>query len=218
MCRVARVAAIVAVIGGVLALMGCAEHRASSKEFINAGSPTIPSTYQESGDWFGVGSSNDTTVSVSDIPSGAKDGRSGYSFLMRRSASGAPMPSEWAVEVDQELTAGVVTGYSLKYSDRIQLLVTPSDVPFDIEAALARESAPNTRGETRLYRRATIRGVPGVAAQGGLMKWEDGLTYRYPSVVEWQEAGEADIPYVHYVLMGDVPVGQLQRLAAALSK
>lgn len=111
-----------------------------------------------------------------------------------------------------------VIGYSVKYNDRIQLLATPTDVPYDQASAVARVTAANTAGETKLYRPATVRGFQGAAAGGGLMKWQSGFSYRYPSVLEWEEPGNGDAPYVLYALMGDVPVGQLEAIAARLAK
>lgn len=110
-------------------------------------------------------------------------------------------------------------GWCIRYDDKIELTITPSDQALDFEGTLNTPVTPNTRGESLIYSLATVRGVKALVAESGDQLWESGDSNHYPSIVEWQEdAGVGGYPYVTYVLRADMPVDALCQVAEQLSR
>lgn len=140
-----------------------------------------------------------------------------YEVLLRGGSSSVPIPN-WVTVVDQTLRDGtIVTGYTLRYGDRIALFITPTDGKMDANVEVKeREITPDVTGESHPWHVVSIRGVEGVARSATTQKWESGDMMAVPSVVEWQVACDGPAPFIRYALVGDVPVEDLILVAGSL--
>jgi len=179
-------------------------------EFINPGSMLSPA---KSGDWFKTGKEDSENPELSEVL-----GRVCYPILLRSEGDQLVIPNRILVQPQALVPDGrIVEGFSFRYSDRIQLMVDPVSAPLDIPGLIGEEIMPNTRGESKSYFKTKVRGIEGVAREGGVQKWEKGSENRYPSIVQWTLDGEeGDVPYVLYTLAGDLPVAELKNIAVAL--
>ena len=137
-----------------------------------------------------------------------------YQPMLRHDGSRIVDPN-WITSVAQTLSDGTtVRGCTLRYDDRIALLITPTDKVIDPETeARKRVVSPDVTGETRLWRVVKVRGTTGLARSATTQKWESGDVIVVPSVVEWQVASGGPAPYLTYALVGDVPVERLISIA-----
>lgn len=180
------------------------------KEYINKGRPLSPVDLKN--DWFESGPKDRPDYSIADILSRTK-----YPILLR-AEQGVPLEPvrEFVYHTPILKSKKYYEGFTLRYDDRIEFAVEPRDDPLDVQAALSREFAPNTRGETKIFKPCMVRGFPAVGAEAGIQKWENGDYNKHPSGIEWTEPGYQDIPYLRYTLCGDVPVSQLIKIADSL--
>lgn len=214
---------LVAVSASVLLFAGCGDTKTSSNaggssakaqkvvEYINPGFRKSP-VHAE--DWFKAGKKDADHPSLSQVHAEEK-----YTFLTRKNAGEELDPSLIFVQPQSLQPDGkIVNGYTFRYSDRVQLCVDPTDRPLEIDTLLSDKMTPNTKGETKTWQRAEIRGVPAVAHEAGEQKWKSGQVNKYPAIVQWTEKGNGDAPYLLYRLMSDGPVEQLKAMAATLEK
>lgn len=175
-------------------------------EYVNPGAPMSPARM---GDWFGRGDSSRAAILSAD----ALVDRAPYPMLLCSDAKGVQRPDHVYIEPQTLSDGRVVEGYSIKYANRIQLLVTPTDRPIDLEVDLREENPITTDGRSRVYYETTVRGVVGVARDAGVQKWESGAENRFPSVIEWVERSDGPAPYLRYSLLGDITVSELAAIA-----
>jgi hypothetical protein len=161
------------------------------------------------GDWFGQGDPSRAVILTAD----ALVDRARYGMLLCSDANGVQRPDHVYIEPQTLSDGRVVEGYSVKYANRVQLLVTPTDRPIDLEVDLREENPVTTDGRSRVYYETAVRGVVGVARDAGVQKWESGAENRFPSVIEWVERSDGPAPYLRYSLLGDITVAELADMA-----
>ncbi|MCK8115929.1 hypothetical protein [Anaerosoma tenue] len=179
-------------------------------EFINPGAALAPTANE---DWYElIAREEEYGISfqrmLEEVP---------YAVLLRGDSSSVLSPN-WVTVVDQTLSDGtIVTGYTLRYGDRIALFVTPTDRKMDANTeAKDREITPDVTGERHPWNVVSIRGVEGVARSATTQKWQSGDMMAVPSVVEWQVVCEGPAPFIRYALVGDIPIDDLIIIADSL--
>lgn len=207
----------------VLAMAGCAQGRTvvgddntPPTEVINPGAPMDPTKAADTGDWWDVGSAEAETITVE-----AALDEASFPMMVRRNDAGRPMPAMVVSYMPTVLTDSTeLMGYSIRYPDRIELTVMPTDIARDVAADLKFESAPNVKGERFKNRRGRVGSFDATVREPGVIKWKSGDELRYPSMVSWQVESDSDsmAPYVTYTLYGDIPVARLKAIAAALRR
>jgi hypothetical protein len=182
-----------------------------TREWVNPGDAASPIVGT---DWFSSG--DDAASSTIDIAAAQR--QAGYGILVRKADGRAIAPSGILVQGGELAGGNEYNGYTIRYGDRIQLCVDAVDRPLDTESILSSTDMTTTAGQTLLWRRTSVRGFDAVERPSAVQKWESGRVNRMPSVLRWTEPSSEGPPYVHYALLGDVPVGVLQALAGGLSK
>ena len=221
MSRLLRVLCWIGACGlcvAALAAVGCssttsAARLAHPREWVTPGAPASPSAI--AGDWFARASREaSAALSANGLPP-----EKGYAALTRVKDGATLRGSSVVVQPAADVEKGrSFAGYTLCYADRIELVVTPADVPLDVDAQLASTAMTTTTGATRLWRRTSVRGNDAVMRSCVVQQWESGAVNRMPAVLEWSESTEAaDGPtYVHYALLGD-DLGVLRTAADGLA-
>ncbi len=210
----ARLTLFTVCISLLFAVIGCSESSSSSQlsgEYLNPGAPMAPTANE---DWYDLLSREETMgISPQEMKSQME-----IDPLLRTAATGLELAPNWVTPVAQTLSDGtVVMGYTLRYDDRIALIITPTDRVMDPAAeAQERTIDPDVNRVTHPWRLTSVRGVKGLARNGTVQKWQSGDEMALPSAIDWQEPSDGPAPYVRYTLIGDVPVGQLQAIAAQL--
>jgi hypothetical protein len=178
-------------------------------ETVIPGFPKAPFSLRQ--DWFTLETSGAPHATLSVVKS-----KNAFPALIRY-AGGAPLaPAEILVEPQTFPSGKVVEGYDIRYPDRIELDIRPSDRPLDIAAEVGKTSLPNIKGETHFYRKTIVRGLDAAETVAGVQKWSSGDENRYPAVLEWSEPGGSGVPYVTYVLYGDGTTAMLHAIASEL--
>lgn len=206
--------AIACVAAASIVLAGCTASRDGAQaegKYINPGAPMAPTANQ---DWYDL-IAREETAGVAFEKVLADDE---LDPLLRVDEQQRVETPNWVVPVAQTLAGGrIVMGYSLRYDDRIAVLITPADAPMDpaLEAS-QRTIDPDEERVTHPWRQASVRGTKGIARNGTVQRWQSGDIMKVPSALEWTEQTGGAAPYVRYTIIGDVPVGQLQALAARM--
>lgn len=184
----------------------------TKSEYINPGSPLSPVDLSE--DFFKRSTHKASDISLNEVLAKAP-----YPILLRVDKNEKPVEPKFIWINPQTLKSGeVIDGYSIRYSDRIQLLVDPTSEPLDnyISELLNQEMTPNTKGETKINFKCMVRGKTAIAHEKGEQKWQTGVVHRYPAVVQWTEKGTGKVPYLLYTLIGDMTVEELKQAAKDL--
>lgn len=207
----------------VVALSACTPGRSrdevaklQSTETINPGAPMDPTKAGDTGDWWDAGSTVDETITVD-----AALAEASFPMMVRRGTAGRPMQAVLVWYMPTILRDSTeLMGYSIRYPDRVELTVMPTDFPLDVASELKFESVPNVKGERFKNRRGTVSARPAVVREPGVMKWKSGDELHYPSMVMWQvEAGPGSAaPYVTYTLYSDLPVPRLKAIAEKMQR
>lgn len=202
----------------LLAITGCSDPVSSSNPsrmhaWVNPGAPAAPGAI--AGDWFDRASRDASAVlSASGLPP-----EKGYVALMRAKNGATLRGSSVVVQPAADIEKGqAFAGYTLCYADRIELVVTPADAPFDVDAQLASTDMTTTTGATRLWRRTSIRGKDAAMRPCAVQQWESGAVNHMPAALEWSEPTGTDAgpTYIHYALLGD-DVSALRAAAVELA-
>lgn len=182
--------------------------RNQSGEFINAGSgPRLPVGMKA--DVFSRAASGAPSPAVDDIRRLIR-----FRLMARNDGLGRPVtPARTFVQPEAMADGTEQEGFTLRFSDRVQLRAVPSSVPASLGAILSNESVANTRGETQPFVRTTVRGFDAVVMERCVQKWADGSQLNYPSTLVWSEPGVKGTPFVQYTLMGDMSSSALIALA-----
>ncbi|MCE5203950.1 MAG: hypothetical protein ABFC80_00285 [Coriobacteriales bacterium] len=180
-------------------------------EWVNPGAPA--SSHVVGGDWFTVGQGV-ASADLSELPD-----RIGYRVKVRGDR-GVPVPQDRVLVQPAECFVGSESfdGYTLYYSDRIALVITPTTAPMDVGQELESEDMTTTAGETRLWQVTSVEGFDAVQRAEATQKWESGAVNKMPAVLEWVEPSNTpDGPgFVRYALLGDVELDRLHTIAADL--
>jgi len=107
-------------------------------------------------------------------------------------------------------------GYTLKYEDEVELVVTPAESRVDLNAVLETEVMPTTDGETKLWQAVQVNGFAGAYRKPAVQKWSSGAINRMPGVLEWSEPGKGAVPWVRYALLADLQLPELRAVAEEL--
>lgn len=179
-------------------------------EHRNPGAPMVPTANK---DWYEmIANDPEARVTWDEVKNETRLGA-----LVRHGAAGEMSPN-WITPVAQSLQDGsTVMGYTLRYSDRIALLITPTDRVIDVDAALSERTIDaDVNGNERLWRVVGVRDKRGLGREKTTQKWESGDKIELPSVLEWQSSSSGPSPLITYALVGDVPINQLQAIAAKM--
>lgn len=198
----------------VLFVSGCGASSAKGP-FVNAGSPKAPVNLQVP--WWQRGETTSTpTASMDQVVASAR--RAG--MKLRVDGNGRGIPSRVVLPYPATLTTGEeVMGWCIRYGDKIELTVIPSDQPLDFEETLYAPMTPNSRGESLIYKESSVRGNRALVAESGDQLWSSGESNHYPAIVEWQEdSGVEQYPYVTYVLRADMSAAALRGVAERLAR
>lgn len=175
--------------------------------WVNAGAPTGPDGYLST-DWFTRGSE----AATPGLTRAAAAKQAGFAFAARPDAAQSVI-----VQPNQLVTArGTFAGVTLRYADRIVLVINPTDVAFDADERVRTTDTTTTAGETKLWSKTSVRGNPAAFRKAATQKWESGVTNVMPAVLEWCEVGP-DGTLIRYALLGEATRGELQAIAAQMN-
>ncbi len=112
--------------------------RADNGEFVNPGAPLSPIANE---DWYDLLSSEESEGISFEVMQDELT----YKAKVERVVQGNAVEPNWVVPVEQTLSDGTaVFGYTLRYDDRIALLVTPTDLLMDPdEEVVVRDILPD---------------------------------------------------------------------------
>lgn len=209
---VLRFAAIVLLLG---LLTGCSTGQTRTQEFVNSGAPLRPAGATK-GDWF-----TRTAPAEQSTATAAVRASMPATTLLRGDVSN---PTTVTVEPTTLSGKRVMNGFVAKYQDRVILVVTPTDRPLATQEILDHTiRRPNTLGQTRVWKRTSVRGNDAVWRPAGEQKWDgdgDGvadITQQYPAILRWTESAGEEL-WLEYQLVGDLPLGRLTAIADEMTQ
>jgi len=218
------------VVSAVIARDVSRRHNVS--EYINPGAPLLPENFLDK-NWFDRGEEaavkdiNPVSVSNSVLPSELKADKSdaGYPFKIRQDSKKSITLLDTIIQEDQLLEDNhSFAGYTFRYSDKVIIGIDPSDQPVDTTEEANSDITPTTDGETRICKMVNLAGsdnvknrYPAVYRKMAVQKWESGDVNKIPGFLLWSEpTGLVSPKYVHYLIMGDLSLGQLKAIADTL--